>query len=189
LVATVIDGFPHSLPTCDAQHFAGSSRCASFGAWSGKAHYGTAVLPTRPQRPRDKAKVGAAVLIVERWILARLRHRRFYSLAELNGAIAELLKRLNDEKPLRRLGRTRRQLLEEHTGSISPATACAGRVQTRPPRIDGPNCPMQEIIRQRGAAPWATSCRNPGRLHLGKPGRLHRNPHAGRRPLQEWCPA
>jgi len=153
------------------------------------AHYGTAVLPTRPQRPRDKAKVEAAVLIVERWILARLRHRRFYSLAELNGAIAELLKRLNDEKPLRRLSRTRRQLLEEHTGSISPATACAGRVQTRPPRIDGPNCPMQEIIRQRGAAPWATSCRNPGRLHLGKPGRLHRNPHAGRRPLQEWCPA
>ena len=101
------------LPTCDAQHFAGSSRCASFGAWSGKAHYGTAVLPTRPQRPRDKAKVGAAVLIVERWILARLRHRRFYSLAELNAAIAELLKRLNEERPIRRLGRTRRQLLEE----------------------------------------------------------------------------
>jgi transposase len=77
------------------------------------AHYGTAVLPTRPHRPRDKAKVEVAVLVVERWILARLRHRQFYSLAELNTAIAELLKRLNDEKPLRRLGRTRRQLLEE----------------------------------------------------------------------------
>jgi transposase len=42
-------------------------------------------------RPRDKAKVEAAVLIVERWILARLRHRRFYSLAELNAAIGALL--------------------------------------------------------------------------------------------------
>src|SRR6185312_13810443 len=59
------------------------------------AHYGTAVLPTRPRRPRDKAKVEAAVLVVERWILARLRHRRFYSLAELNAAISELLRRLN----------------------------------------------------------------------------------------------
>jgi transposase len=77
------------------------------------AHYGTAVLPTRPHRPRDKAKVEVAVLVVERWILARLRHRRFYSLTELNAAIADLLRRLNEEKPLRRLGRTRRQLLEE----------------------------------------------------------------------------
>src|SRR5947209_9872108 len=59
------------------------------------AHYGTAVLPTRPYRPRDKAKVEAAVLIIERWILARLRHQRFYSLAELNAAIGELLRRLN----------------------------------------------------------------------------------------------
>jgi transposase len=77
------------------------------------AHYGTAVLPTRPHRPRDKAKVETAVLIIERWILARLRNRRFYSLAELNKAISELLKRLNDERPIRRLGVTRRQLLEQ----------------------------------------------------------------------------
>lgn len=77
------------------------------------AHYGTAVLPARPYKPRDKAKVEAAVLVVERWILARLRNRQFYSLAELNAAIAELLRRLNEERPIRRLGRTRRQLLEE----------------------------------------------------------------------------
>jgi transposase len=77
------------------------------------AHYGTAVLPARPYRPRDKAKVEAAVLVVERWILARLRHRQFYSLAELNAAIAELLRRLNEDRPIRRLGVTRRQLLEE----------------------------------------------------------------------------
>src|SRR6202049_5130634 len=77
------------------------------------AHYGTAVLPARPRRPRDKAKVEAAVLIIERWILARLRHQRFYSLTELNAAIGNLLKRPNEERPIRRLGRTRRQLLEE----------------------------------------------------------------------------
>jgi transposase len=46
------------------------------------AHYGTAILPARPRRLRDKAKVGAAVLIVERWLLGGLRHRRFYSLAD-----------------------------------------------------------------------------------------------------------
>jgi transposase len=77
------------------------------------AHYGTAILPTRPRRPRDKAKVEGCVLIVERWLIGRLRDRRFHSLAELNAAIGELLTRLNDERPIRRLGRTRRQLLEE----------------------------------------------------------------------------
>jgi transposase len=59
------------------------------------AHYDTAVLPARPRKPRDKAKVEQAVLIVERWLLARLRHQTFYSLAEVNAAIGELLKLLN----------------------------------------------------------------------------------------------
>ena len=77
------------------------------------AHYGTAVLPTRPRRPRDKAKVEGCVLIVERWLLGRLRHRRFFSLADVNEAIREMLQRLNEELPIRRLGQTRRQLLEE----------------------------------------------------------------------------
>src|SRR5262249_10237866 len=77
------------------------------------AHYDTAILPARPRRPRDKAKVEAAGLIVARWLRGRLRHRRFYSLAELNAAIAELLQRLNEERPIRRLGATRRALLEE----------------------------------------------------------------------------
>ena len=53
------------------------------------------------------------MLIVERWLIGRLRDRRFYSLAELNAAIGELLTRLNEERPIRRLGVTRRQLLEE----------------------------------------------------------------------------
>jgi transposase len=76
-------------------------------------HYDTAILPARPRRPRDKAKVEAAVLIIERWLLGRLRYRRFYSLAELNAAIRELLRQLNDQRPIRRLGVTRRALLEE----------------------------------------------------------------------------
>jgi transposase len=77
------------------------------------AHYDTALLPARPRRPRDKAKVEAAVRIVERWLLGRLRNRRFHSLAEVNAAIAELLTALNDARVMRPIGRTRRQLFEE----------------------------------------------------------------------------
>ena len=64
-------------------------------------HYGTAIMPARPYKPRDKAKVENAVLLVERWILAALRHRKFFSLAELNEAIATLLERLNN-RPFRK---------------------------------------------------------------------------------------
>jgi transposase len=77
------------------------------------AHFGTAILPARPRKPRDKAKVEQAVLIVERWLLGRLRHRIFHSLAEVNTALAELMNELNEVRPLRRLGVTRRRLLEE----------------------------------------------------------------------------
>ena len=77
------------------------------------AHYGTAILPARPRRPRDKAKVEQAVLVIERWLIGGLRHRIFHSLAELNAAIGEILRRLNDERPIRRLGVTRRQLFNE----------------------------------------------------------------------------
>ncbi|HEX9976762.1 MAG TPA: IS21 family transposase [Dehalococcoidales bacterium] len=74
-------------------------------------HYGCAVLPARPRHPRDKAKVEAGVLIAQRWILAVLRHRTFYSLAELNAAIRECLERLNT-RPLRRMQKSRRELFE-----------------------------------------------------------------------------
>lgn len=77
------------------------------------AYYQTAVLPARPRKPRDKAKVEQAVLIVERWLLGRLRRRIFYSLADVNAAIKELLTQLNEERKIRRLGSTRRQLLEQ----------------------------------------------------------------------------
>ena len=58
-------------------------------------HYGVAILPARPYKPRDKAKVEQSVLIVERWILARLRNRRFFSAADLNVAIGELVGDIN----------------------------------------------------------------------------------------------
>ena len=74
-------------------------------------HYGCAVLPARPYRPRDKAKAEVGVLIAQRWILAVLRQRTFYSLTELNAAIRECLERLNT-RPMRRLGKSRRDLFE-----------------------------------------------------------------------------
>ncbi len=76
------------------------------------AHYGTAVIPARPYKPRDKAKVEVGVQVVQRWILARLRNRRFFSLAELNQAIRELVSDLNG-RPMRGWGTTRRALFEQ----------------------------------------------------------------------------
>ena len=74
-------------------------------------HYGTTILPTRVRRPRDKAKGETAVLVVERWIVAALRHRTFFSLAELNAAIGELLEHLNRRR-FRKLPGSRRTLFE-----------------------------------------------------------------------------
>ena len=74
-------------------------------------HYDTVVIPARVRKPRDKAKVEAGVLIVERWILAALRHRTFFNLADLNQAIGELLVRLNNRK-FRKLDTTRAKLFE-----------------------------------------------------------------------------
>jgi len=70
------------------------------------AHYGVAVIPARPRKPRDKAKVENAVQVVQRWIVAALRKRTFFSLTEVNTAIAELLALLN-HKPFRKREGTR----------------------------------------------------------------------------------
>jgi transposase len=75
-------------------------------------HYGVAVMPARPYKPRDKAKVENAVLVVERWIVAASRHRRFSSLAEVNEAIAELLEKLN-QRPFRKREGSRASLFAE----------------------------------------------------------------------------
>ncbi|MBI2983529.1 MAG: IS21 family transposase [Chloroflexi bacterium] len=76
------------------------------------AHYGCAVIPARPRKPRDKAKCEVGVQVVQRWILARLRKRRFFSLAELNAAISELLRWLN-ERPFKKLEGSRAKLFAE----------------------------------------------------------------------------
>ena len=74
-------------------------------------HYGFAILPARVRRPRDKAKAEVGVQVVERWILAALRHRTFFSLGELNRAIAERLEWLN-ARPFRKLPGSRRSAFE-----------------------------------------------------------------------------
>jgi transposase len=74
-------------------------------------HYGTAVVPTRVRKPRDKAKVEVAVQVVQRWVLPRLRHRQFFSLVTLNAAIRKLTDQLND-RPMRHLGVSRRALFD-----------------------------------------------------------------------------
>lgn len=76
------------------------------------AHYGVAVVPARPREPRDKAKVENGVLQAQRRILAALRNRTFFSLAELNAAIAVELEKLN-HRPMQGLGKSRNQLFEE----------------------------------------------------------------------------
>ena len=76
------------------------------------SYYRFTVLPARPYKPRDKAKVENGVLIVERWILARLRNRRFFSLSELNVAIAELVRDMN-QRAFRKLPGNRQSLFAD----------------------------------------------------------------------------
>lgn len=75
------------------------------------AHYNVAVVPARPHKPKDKAKAEVGVQVVERWILAALRHERFFSLRQLNQRIAELLVHLN-ERPFKKLPGCRRSQFE-----------------------------------------------------------------------------
>jgi transposase len=75
------------------------------------AHYGCAIIPARSGKPRDKAKAEQGVLLAERWVLAALRQRTFFSLAEANTAIVERLAWLN-ARPFRKLPGSRRELFE-----------------------------------------------------------------------------
>lgn len=75
-------------------------------------HYGTAIVPARPAKPRDKANVEVGVLVAQRWILARLRHETIYGLDALNERIGQILDDLNDKR-MRVYGKSRRQLFEE----------------------------------------------------------------------------
>jgi len=76
------------------------------------AHYGTAIIPARPYRARDKAKVEVAVQIATRFIIAELRNRQFFALSALNGVVAELVEQINN-RVSRHLGASRRALFEE----------------------------------------------------------------------------
>ena len=82
----------------------------TYEEWS--QHYSTTILPARPLKPRDKAKVEGGVLIAQRWILARLRNITCFSLDELNEHIAALVVDLNN-RVMKRYGKSRRQLFEE----------------------------------------------------------------------------
>ena len=75
------------------------------------AHYRCAIVPARPYKPKDKAKAEVAVQIVERWIIARLRHQSFFTLASLNQAIRDLLDDLN-QRPFKKHPGTRRSQFE-----------------------------------------------------------------------------
>jgi transposase len=75
------------------------------------AHYGVGILPARPRKPRDKAKVEAGVRFAQSYILGRLRRQTFFSLAEANTAIAGMVERINAHV-MRRLGVSRRHLFE-----------------------------------------------------------------------------
>jgi transposase len=83
----------------------------TYAEWA--QHYHAVVLPARPAKPRDKAKVEVAVQVAERWILACLRHETFFSLGALNARIRELLTMLN-ARPMKGYGgRSRRDLFEQ----------------------------------------------------------------------------
>ncbi|MEI7752196.1 MAG: IS21 family transposase [Candidatus Omnitrophota bacterium] len=77
------------------------------------SHYGVAIVPARVRHPKDKAKVESAVGLVERWILASLRNRKFFSFEELNAAIREKLEYLNNH-PFQKLEGSREELFDRH---------------------------------------------------------------------------
>jgi hypothetical protein len=79
------------------------------------AHYNTAIVPARPYRARDKAKVEVAVQVATRFIIAQLRNRQFFSLSALNAAIAELVTQINN-RVSRHLGASRRALFPHSAG-------------------------------------------------------------------------
>ena len=86
-------------------------------------HYGVAVLPARPYKPRDKAKVENAVLVAERWIIAALRHQKLFSIGDLNEAIAVLLDKLNHRQFRKREGSRASLFAELDRPALQPLPA------------------------------------------------------------------
>ena len=126
-------------------------------------HYGVAIMPARPYKARDKAKVEAAVLLAERWLIAVLRHQKFFSLADLNQAIAQLLEGLN-QRPFRKQEGSRASLyaaLDRPALQPLPAeTLCAGGVEDRS---------RQHRLPRGGQSPLLQRSLSAGRRATGSP--------------------
>lgn len=86
-------------------------------------HYNVGVVPARPYRPRDKAKVEVGVQVAQRWIVAVLRHRTFFRLEDLNQAIGELLERLNHRPFRKREGSRASQFASLEKSALHPLPA------------------------------------------------------------------
>ena len=86
-------------------------------------HYGVGVVPARPYKPRDKAKVESGVQLAERWIIAALRHRKFFSIEELNQAIRELRDRINQRPFRKREGSQASQFAAVDKPALNPLPA------------------------------------------------------------------
>jgi len=87
-------------------------------------HYGTVIMPSRVRKPKDKSKVEVGVQVVERWVLASLRNRTFFSLLELNQAISHLLLKLN-QRPFKKLNGSRLSLFETvERDQLLPLPSC-----------------------------------------------------------------
>ena len=123
-------------------------------------HYGTVIVPARPAHARDKAKVEVAVQVVERWILARLRHETVFSLAALNARIAELLADLN-ARPMRLYRASRRELFERLDGHRGASLTSHEKLLERPALVRdayhislrAPVSPSSSVVRRRDKGP------------------------------------
>lgn len=86
-------------------------------------HYGTAVVPTRVRKPKDKSAAEGSVSFAETWIIASLRNEKFFSITEVKAAVAEKLEELNDRKFRNREGTRRSAYLEEEKEHMLPLPA------------------------------------------------------------------
>ncbi len=133
------------------------------------AHYGLAIIPTRSYKPRDKAKVEVAVLVAERWVMARLRDRRFTSLAEANAAIAELVAWVND-RPFKKLAGSRRTVFEALDRPALRRPSRSSSATTGSPRMSAVPGPV--IRPTRRTCPNRTAATPRGRRRASSPGPL-----------------
>lgn len=90
----------------------------SYQQWA--EHYGVAVVPARPYKPKDKSKAEVGVQIVERWIMVRLRHHTFHTLAAVNQSIRTLLEELNRRPFKKRPGSRLTQFEQLDKAALTP---------------------------------------------------------------------